>query len=102
LDSVVRHEFLHLLVETRARADTPLWLREGLVLWLNENVPKSQPAFLTGVQIDRMLRSPADQTELRAAYAAAEARVAMLARKNGRAAVIGWLTGGLPAELRGR
>jgi len=102
LDSVVRHEFLHLLVETHARADTPLWLREGLVLWLNESVSKSQHTFLTGEQIDRMLRSPANQSELRAAYAAAEARVAMLARKNGRAAVIGWLTGGLPAELHGR
>ena len=49
-----------------------------------------------------MLRSPANQSELRAAYAAAEARVAMLVQKNGRAAVIGWLSGGLPAELLGR
>ncbi len=102
LDSVLRHEFLHLLVETRARADTPLWLREGLVLWLNESVPKLQHRFLTGERIDRMLRSPANQSELRAAYAAAEARVAMLVQKNGRAAVIGWLSGGLPAELLGR
>jgi stage II sporulation protein D len=102
LDSVLRHEFLHLLIEMRARADTPLWLREGLVLWLNGNVPKSQYRFLTGERIDRMLRSPANQSELRAAYAAAEARVAMLVQKNGRAVVIGWLSGGLPAELRRR
>ncbi len=35
LESTLRHEFLHLLVEEKARAGTPVWFREGLVLYLS-------------------------------------------------------------------
>src|SRR5205807_9526990 len=34
LESTLRHEFTHLLVEARAHPGTPLWFREGLVLYL--------------------------------------------------------------------
>ena len=34
LESTLRHELLHMLVESHAKAGTPLWFREGLVLYL--------------------------------------------------------------------
>ena len=38
LESTLRHELLHLLVEEKARAGTPVWFREGLVLYLSNRV----------------------------------------------------------------
>jgi stage II sporulation protein D len=38
LEGIVRHEFLHALVEREAGPATPLWLREGLVeVWSEDN-----------------------------------------------------------------
>ncbi len=36
LESTLRHELLHMLIESYARAGTPVWFREGLVLYLSE------------------------------------------------------------------
>ncbi len=101
LDAVLRHEFLHLLVQSKSRPDTPLWLREGLVLWLNGDAARSRRTTMSLAQVERSLRSPASQEDLRAAYAAAQAQVAILARRNGKPGVIAMLSDGLPAELRG-
>jgi stage II sporulation protein D len=102
LASVLRHEFLHLLVESRARSGTPLWLREGLVLWLNGDRGASSATRMSDTGIERELQAPASQKQLRVAYAAAEQRVAMLARRYGEPAVIGWLSSGLPPALTAR
>jgi stage II sporulation protein D len=95
---VVRHELLHILVESKAREATPLWLREGLVLCLNQDHPAASSSAPSS-EIERQLRSPANERELRAGYAAAEARVATLIRRYGRPTVINWLSAGLPAGL---
>ena len=34
LDSTIHHELLHMLIDSYARPGTPLWFREGLVLYL--------------------------------------------------------------------
>jgi stage II sporulation protein D len=99
LPSVARHELLHILVESKAREATPLWLREGLVLWLNQDHGPAPSTAPPPSEIERELRSPANERELRRGYAAAEARVAMLIHRYGRPAVINWLSAGLPAEL---
>ena len=98
LPLVVRHELLHILVESKAREATPLWLREGLVLCLNQDHPAASSSAPSS-EIERQLRSPANERELRAGYAAAEARVATLIRRYGRPTVINWLSAGLPAGL---
>ncbi len=36
LESTLRHEFLHMLIEAHAKPGTPVWFREGLVLYLSE------------------------------------------------------------------
>jgi stage II sporulation protein D len=101
-DSVLRHEFLHMLVESKARPTTPLWLREGLVLWLNQDRGHVISAGLSIGTIERELDSPASERELREGYAAAEARVATYVHRYGQLAVIRWLSTGVPAELTAR
>ncbi len=34
LESTIRHELLHMLIDSYAAPGTPLWFREGLVLYL--------------------------------------------------------------------
>jgi len=100
LESTLRHELLHMLVEEHAKAGTPLWFREGLVLYLaqpNAGAPVGG-AFGSVAALEKALRNPASEQEMRQAYAEAQARVARLVTRNGRETVIGWLGGGVPAQ----
>ncbi|MGC2209045.1 MAG: SpoIID/LytB domain-containing protein [Candidatus Korobacteraceae bacterium] len=101
-DSVLRHEFLHMLVESKARPATPLWLREGLVLWLNQDHGRGISAGLSITEIERELDSPSSERELREGYAAAETCVAAYVHRYGQSTVIRWLSAGVPAELTAR
>jgi len=103
LESTLRHEFFHLLIEPRARPNTPLWFREGLVLYLSEpNKPNSPSAALTDRQMEEVLRNPGTREKQEKAYAAARARVASLIQQNGKSAVLDWLSSGIPSEALGR
>jgi stage II sporulation protein D len=101
LESTLRHELLHILVESHAKPGTPLWYREGLVLYLAQ--PSAEPKRGTSLAgdpgaLDKTLRAPASEQELRDAYAEAETRVARLVAQNGRETVIRWLQEGVPAQ----
>jgi len=99
LSGVLRHELLHLIVEGNARTGTPLWFREGLVVLLagdEEPVPRMR---MSGREIDRVIEGRRSQDEMQQAYGAALALVRDLERTHGRAQVIAWLRGGLPAEV---
>lgn len=100
LESTLRHELLHMLVEAHARAGTPLWFREGLVLYLAQpNVePRGNGAFGSAAALEKALRAPASEQEMRQAYAEAQARVAKLAREHGKEALIAWLKDGVPEK----
>ena len=69
LESTLLHEMLHLVIESRAHRDLPLWFREGLALYLAD----------------------AQWPKLRE-----EARIRALVDRHGRAAVMDWLVRGLP------
>jgi stage II sporulation protein D len=99
LDSTLQHELLHMLVESHAKAGTPRWFREGLVLYLSQSGggSRSTDGALSGDALNKMLHSPASEQEMRQAYAEAQARVAKLARDHGTAALVEWLQNGLPA-----
>ncbi|HMD30400.1 MAG TPA: SpoIID/LytB domain-containing protein, partial [Candidatus Acidoferrales bacterium] len=105
LDSTLRHEFLHLLIEGRARPGLPLWFREGLALYLNGEAaaspdagPAAGPVDLAA--LDRTLANPAlSAAEQRAAYRRASAAVARLVKERGRAEVLSWVERGLPPEV---
>lgn len=98
LDSTLRHELIHLFVESRARTGTPLWFREGLVLYLAEPQQNAAPVAMPEREIERALERPASQEELRRAYAAARTRVQQMVQQNGRETVLEWLSAGLPAD----
>jgi stage II sporulation protein D len=97
LESTLRHEFLHLLVEMRAREGTPLWFREGLVLYLADGDRPFAPVTMTEGETEAALEHATSQDSLQRAYAAARTRVARMVEHYGKEAVLGWLASGLPA-----
>lgn len=103
LDSTIHHELLHMLIDSYTRAGTPMWFREGLVLYLTSpNDAMPQKAALGDVAVlEKSLRSPQSEEELRHAYAEARARVAQLAQQYGKDALLQWVQNGLPAEATG-
>lgn len=77
LEATVRHELLHVLVESRAAAGLPWWFREGIV------------EFLAG---ERHAANARYREALRAA--------GDLVRRYGEAVVLDWVSRGLPPEVR--
>ncbi len=95
LESTLRHELLHMLIESYAKAGTPVWFREGLVLYLAEpNVAAPGGEFANVSALEKAMRDPASETQLRQAYAAARARVALLVEQNGKETVLRWVQEG--------
>lgn len=101
LDSTIRHELLHMLIESYARPGTPQWFREGLVLYLSgpDSARSSSSGFEDMAGLEKALRAPQSEEELRRAYNSARARVAQLAQQNGKDALLDWVQNGLPANL---
>ncbi len=99
LESTLRHEFFHLLVESHIHAEIPLWFREGLVLYLSAPLAKdSAGPLMPDEQMEATLRQPADREAVKRAYAAARARVASLTRQYGKQTILDWLRSGIPAR----
>lgn len=98
LDATLRHELLHMMVEERVRAGTPLWFREGLVLWLTGAHPY-KTAHRRAPELEEKFEQPKSAEELKGAYAQAAARVAALVKKHGETAVLGWVKDGLPKNV---
>jgi stage II sporulation protein D len=96
LASVLRHEFLHALVEEQAAANTPIWLREGMVeLWSGDARRGPRPQ-LTPDQINQKLIYAASESESEAAHQAAAWYAGQLLDRFGRAQVLLWLQSGVP------
>ncbi len=103
LDETIHHELLHMLIESYARPGTPQWFREGLVLYLT--APKatiaSSAASMDIAELEKSLRAPQTEDELRRAYAEACRRVAQLAQQHGKEALLDWVQNGLPPDVAG-
>jgi len=98
LASVLRHEFLHALIEAQAAQATPLWFREGLVEAVDSDSKREGPApALKLDQIDRELAHAVTDSQSQAAHRAAAWYAARLLTRFGRDQVIEWLRIGLPA-----
>jgi len=97
LDQTIRHELLHVLIESRAAPSLPTWFREGLVVYLAE---PTAPAPGRPIPSDADLSQTADPAKARRAYADAASSVATLAKRYGETTVFVWLATGLPAEVR--
>lgn len=98
LDSTLRHEFTHLLIEQRAHAGTPLWFREGLVLYFADPSHNSEPVQMSAEQIEQALENPQDRQKIERGYAAAKTKVGQMLQRNGKETVLLWLTNGLPEK----
>jgi stage II sporulation protein D len=95
LESTLKHELLHVLVEGQAAPGLPVWFREGIVSFLEGaqgNNSARPPA-------DRGLRQTRDDDEARRAYADADAAVRRLARIYSEASVLDWVKRGLPPDV---
>ena len=102
VESTLRHEIFHVLVEAKAKAATPLWFREGIVLFLsNSNGAGTAAAAMTDEEVETVLRQPRNREEVQRAYAAALSRVTGLIEERGKETVLGWLSGGIPGNVRG-
>jgi len=101
VESTLRHELLHLLIEARAKAGTPLWFREGLVLFLSTSSSSAAAPVMTDSQMETILRQSQKCEEVERAYRSSESRVSTLIQQNGKEAVLGWLSSGIPREAGG-
>ena len=95
LESALSHELLHVMVESQAARDLPVWFREGLVEFL------SGQRIAADVRIpgDADLRQTTDAAAARRAYASAAATVSSLVRTYGETTVLDWVKRGLPADV---
>ncbi len=99
LEATLRHEMLHVLVDSQALAALPLWFREGLVGYL-AGAGGSPAASSDRPPRDADIRQTSDPARARRAYAQAERAVATLVHRYGEGTVLGWLRAGLPPEVR--
>jgi stage II sporulation protein D len=96
IESTVRHELLHVLVESHAKHGLPLWFREGAVIYLTasqKSKGKSQKSKVTPPEDSALLRDSADA---RRAYEMALDCVTRLVEQFGEGTVMGWISSGLP------
>jgi stage II sporulation protein D len=98
-EALLLHEFLHVLVEQRAGANAPLWLREGLVEALAApEKRKWEPVDFPAAQLDAALAHPANAAVSRRAHEAAARMAALLCARYGMPAVLDFLRNGVPSE----
>ena len=98
-ETLLLHEFLHVLVEQQAGAKAPLWLREGLVETLAApEKRKWDPVDFPAAQVDAALAHPASATVSRRAHEAAARMAALLCARYGTATVLDFLRNGVPSE----
>jgi stage II sporulation protein D len=99
LEPVMRHEFLHALVEAQAAPGTPLWLREGLAeVWADDQEGKRSDSGLKLEDVDSVLANATTEAQSDVGHCAAAFYAARLLERFGRAQVSGWLRAGLPAS----
>jgi stage II sporulation protein D len=93
LESTLRHELLHMVLESQASPKAPLWLREGLAIYL-ENPLAVKPITTDVATLDGRLRSAKTEAEMRAAYRECAGAVADLIARRGLPTVLEWLKNG--------
>ena len=96
LESTLRHELLHVILEAHAAASTPVWFREGLVGYFAGAVP----AGAGRAPSETDMRQTGDPARARRAYADAVRAVADLVKRYGEARVLAWLGTSLPEDVR--
>jgi stage II sporulation protein D len=91
----LRHEMLHVLVESEASTKTPLWLREGLVEVLDGEAAGSA---MSEAAMEAELSHPTSREASELAHRAAAAKVRRLGTRYGMVQVRSWLISSPPAS----
>jgi len=100
LRQTLRHELAHLVIHRLGAPGVPQWFEEGLVLYFTREKINAAPARdFAGRSLEQAVTKPRSETEMKAAYAAALARVQALARKRGEAALWQILEHPTPADI---
>jgi stage II sporulation protein D len=94
-EKTLRHELLHVLVESQAAPSLPRWFREGLVEYLSG--PPGRGGDV-GLPSDEDLRQTHDAARARRAYEEAARAVAELGRHYGEGALLRWVKSGIPSS----
>jgi stage II sporulation protein D len=97
-NSLLLHEFLHVLVEQEAGDKAPLWLREGLVETLASPV-NDKPELVSVSEIDAELAHPANAAASRHGHRVAAEVTALLCARYGVPAVRAFLRNGVPPDV---
>jgi stage II sporulation protein D len=99
-ETLLLHEFLHVLVEQEAGEKAPLWLREGLVEILASPAEATRATMdLTASEVDAALAHPASAAASRRAHLAAARMTAVLCAHYGMPAMRGFLRNGVPSGV---
>ena len=85
LETTLRHELVHVLIDTIGNGETPRWFTEGMALYVagEGRLFEKQVTSMSTVKIDQALSSAKSADEMRAAYAAANNFVKQLIRGEG-------------------
>ena len=107
VESTLRHEFLHQLVEANTTTPLPLWFREGLVGFLAEGNAEGptrarELTRLDMASLDDKISHRRDAEAMRTAYATARREVEELVQIYGRSEVLSWLNRGIPVAVIAR
>jgi stage II sporulation protein D (peptidoglycan lytic transglycosylase) len=98
-ETLLLHEFLHVLVEQQAGANAPLWLREGLVeTRAAPGQRKWEAVDLPAAEVEAALAHPSSATASRRAHEAAARMAALLCARYGTPTVLEFLRNGVPSE----
>ncbi len=85
LETTLRHELVHVLIDTIGNGETPRWFTEGMALYVagEGRLFEKQVTTMSAEKIDEALSSAKSADEMRAAYAAAYNFVKQLIRVEG-------------------
>jgi hypothetical protein len=85
LETTLRHELVHVLIDTIGGGETPRWFTEGMAIYIagEGRLFEKQMSSLSAEKIDQALSSAKSADEMRAAYAAAYNVVKQLIRVEG-------------------
>ena len=94
LESTLRHEFAHCVIEALGGGRTARWLAEGLAIQvageggaLKRSVSKVRQTRPSVEELERRLESPRSADEMRSLYEAAYSEVLELIHKGGESSV---------------